>query len=71
MPAAAVPAPAAAGSASDPAAAPIYFPLLAANLTSAFAPPGVGPFTGVGRGVTWVADLEFGPVLSCSQVGTW
>lgn len=68
-PAAAVPTPAGAGNAADPAAAPTYFPLLATNLTSAFAPPGVGPFTGVGQGVTWEADPQFGQVLTCSQVG--
>ncbi|KAL4430893.1 hypothetical protein ABPG75_006149 [Micractinium tetrahymenae] len=60
-------APADAGSATNPAAAPIYFPLLASNLTSAFAPPGVGPFTGAGQGVTWEADSQFGQVLTCAQ----
>ncbi|KAL4426385.1 hypothetical protein ABPG77_004679 [Micractinium sp. CCAP 211/92] len=62
-----VAAPGATGSATDPAAAPIYFPLLDTNLTSAFGPPGVGPFTGVGQSVTWETDQQFGRVLTCVQ----
>lgn len=64
-----VAAPGATGSATDPAAAPIYFPLLDTNLTSAFGPPGVGPFTGFGQSVTWETDQQFGRVLTCVQVG--
>ncbi|KAL4419709.1 hypothetical protein ABPG75_006807 [Micractinium tetrahymenae] len=49
------------------ATAPVYFPLLASNLRSASAPPGVGPFQGVGRRVTWEEDPRFGEVLTCSK----